>query len=118
MPCFPTGPITTAAVSPSLRELYPVGKPIETGNLKVSGVHMIHYQVYGNPQGQPALVVHGGPGAGCYANHAYVLAFWQMHAIVFASHTSHGLAMFGDSSPDGTPLCDTHSASPHVLAGG
>ena len=75
MPCFPTGPITTAAVSPSLRELYPVGKATETGNLKVSGVHMIHYQVYGNPQGQPALVVHGGPGAGCYANHAYVLAF-------------------------------------------
>lgn len=71
MLCLYTGP-AVAAASASLRELHPVGKAIETGNLKVSDVHMIHYQIYGNAQGQPALVVHGGPGAGCYANHAYV----------------------------------------------
>ena len=102
MQCLPTGPSITAAVSPSLRELYPEGKAIETGNLKVSEVHMIHYQVYGNPQGQPALVVHGGPGAGCYANHAYVHCFLQMHATVLAFHTSCGLVMFGDLSQDRT----------------
>ena len=88
MLCLPTGPTTTAAVSPSLRELYPVSKAIETGNLKVSDTHMIHYQIYGNPQGQPALVVHGGPGAGCYANHAYVHCTLQMPATVCALHAS------------------------------
>ena len=92
--CLPTGPTTTAAVSPSLRELYPVSKPIETGNLKVSDTHLIHYQIYGNPQGQPALVVHGGPGAGCYANHAYVNPTLQMHCLCFAYLT----VMVGESS--------------------
>lgn len=86
MLCLCTGP-AKAAASASLRELHPVGKAIETGNLKVSDVHMIHYQIYGNPQGQPALVVHGGPGAGCYANHAYVHCNLPMHTTVCSCHT-------------------------------
>lgn len=62
---------SAAASAPSsLRILYPAGKAIETGNLRVSTIHTVHYQVFGNPSGQPVLVVHGGPGAGCYANHA------------------------------------------------
>lgn len=27
--------------------------------------------MYGNPEGPAALMVHGGPGAGCFAKHAY-----------------------------------------------
>lgn len=69
-----------------LRSLYPVGKAIETGNVKVSDVHTVHYQVYGNPQGQPALVVHGGPGAGCYTNHAY--AHLLLHSVSLSCSSS------------------------------
>ena len=29
------------------------------------GVHEIYYEECGNPEGKPALFVHGGPGAGC-----------------------------------------------------
>ena len=71
------GSVTAESSSP-LRSLHPAGKAVETGDFKVSDIHTIHYQVYGNPQGQPVLVVHGGPGAGCYANHAYV-HFLCMH---------------------------------------
>jgi proline iminopeptidase len=48
-----------------LRELYPPIKPRHSGYLRVSDVHEIYYEECGNPQGKPALFVHGGPGAGC-----------------------------------------------------
>ena len=115
---FAVGP-TSASGSPSLRELYPVGKAIETGNLKVSEIHTVHYQIYGNPAGQPALVVHGGPGAGCYANHAYVhiilhvriflqihifllqtRIFLQMQAIQWVPPISHMCTYLGSLKPE------------------
>jgi proline iminopeptidase len=48
-----------------LRTLYPALKPRKTGMLRVSDVHEIYYEECGNPEGKPALFVHGGPGAGC-----------------------------------------------------
>lgn len=36
----------------------------------MSSLHTLAYEVYGDPNGQPVLCVHGGPGAGAYANHA------------------------------------------------
>jgi len=31
----------------------------------VSDVHTLYYEISGNPNGKPALVLHGGPGGGC-----------------------------------------------------
>lgn len=44
------------------RSLYPVIEPYDTGFLQVSPLHRIHYEQCGNPDGKPALVLHGGPG--------------------------------------------------------
>jgi hypothetical protein len=44
-------------------------KPFNKGFLKVSEIHTIAFAEYGNPKGLPALVVHGGPGAGCFSRH-------------------------------------------------
>src|ERR1700733_9192666 len=35
------------------------------GYLPVSQKHEIYYATYGNPQGIPVVILHGGPGAGC-----------------------------------------------------
>lgn len=43
---------------------FPPIQPYEKGMLKVSDIHTIAYSVYGNPNGKPVLVVHGGPGGG------------------------------------------------------
>jgi len=43
---------------------YPPISPFKKGLLKVSDVHSIAYSVYGNPDGKPVLIVHGGPGGG------------------------------------------------------
>ncbi|HEY7748056.1 MAG TPA: prolyl aminopeptidase [Aestuariivirgaceae bacterium] len=39
-------------------------EPYRTGRLKVSGLHEIYFEECGNPKGKPAVVLHGGPGAG------------------------------------------------------
>ena len=47
-----------------LRTLYPATKPYRSGWLRVSPEHEIYWEECGNPQGKPAVFVHGGPGAG------------------------------------------------------
>ena len=47
-----------------MRELYPPIEPYRHGHLRVSPVHEIYHEESGNPDGQPVLFVHGGPGAG------------------------------------------------------
>lgn len=44
--------------------LWPAAEPFATGTLRVSELHTIHYSLAGNPEGFPAFVLHGGPGAG------------------------------------------------------
>lgn len=44
--------------------LYPPIKPFKKSTLKVSDLHSISYELYGNIKGKPVLFVHGGPGGG------------------------------------------------------
>ncbi len=44
-------------------------EPYEIGYLPVEGGHTIYWEQVGNPQGRPALFLHGGPGAGAGAVH-------------------------------------------------
>ena len=47
-------------------DLYPEIEPYQTGYLKVSDMHEIFYELCGNPEGKPVMILHGGPGGGCY----------------------------------------------------
>jgi proline iminopeptidase len=47
-----------------MRNLYDPIEPYETGWLKVSPVHDLYFEQCGNPNGQPVVFLHGGPGAG------------------------------------------------------
>ncbi len=42
--------------------LWPPLEPYNSGYLKVSPVHELHYEESGNPGGKPVFVLHGGPG--------------------------------------------------------
>ena len=42
---------------------------LDHGTLTVSGGHQIYWEMAGNPDGIPALVLHGGPGSGCRPAH-------------------------------------------------
>ncbi|SDY13998.1 proline iminopeptidase [Modestobacter sp. DSM 44400] len=50
-----------APVSPR----YPPVEPYEAGMLAVGDGHSLYWEVCGNPDGKPAVVLHGGPGSGC-----------------------------------------------------
>ncbi|WP_330294547.1 prolyl aminopeptidase [Streptomyces sp. NBC_00503] len=46
-------------------ELYPPIEPYDRGMLDVGDGNLVYWEVCGNPDGKPAVVVHGGPGSGC-----------------------------------------------------
>jgi proline iminopeptidase len=48
-------------------DLFPEIGPFETGYLPLAGGHVMYWEQVGNPRGQPALFLHGGPGAGAGA---------------------------------------------------
>src|SRR6185295_17700655 len=50
-------------------DLFPLREPYRTGRLKVSKLHTLYYEEYGNPRGKPLVFLHGGPGAGCRPKH-------------------------------------------------
>lgn len=49
----------------TLRGLYPPIEPFASGMLDVGDGHSIYWEQCGNPQGKPAVFLHGGPGGGC-----------------------------------------------------
>ncbi|MGH3889501.1 MAG: prolyl aminopeptidase [Pseudonocardiaceae bacterium] len=44
---------------------YPEIEPYEHGMLDVGDGQRVYWEVCGNPDGKPAVVLHGGPGSGC-----------------------------------------------------
>jgi proline iminopeptidase len=48
---------------------YPITHPHSTGKLKVVGGQEVHWEVAGNPDGKPAVMLHGGPGSGSSSRH-------------------------------------------------
>ena len=53
----------------SRRTLYPPIEPYRTGRLDVGDGHSLYWEQCGNPGGKPAVILHGGPGAGCSPDH-------------------------------------------------
>jgi len=50
-------------------DLFPAISPHASGMLDVGDGHSIYWEECGNPEGQPILFLHGGPGAGCAPVH-------------------------------------------------
>ncbi|MBV9228375.1 MAG: prolyl aminopeptidase [Chloroflexi bacterium] len=46
-------------------DLYPEIEPYEQGFLEVGDGNLVYWETCGNPDGKPAVVLHGGPGSGC-----------------------------------------------------
>ncbi len=48
-----------------MQDRFPAIEPYASGMLDVGDGHRIYWECCGNPDGQPALYLHGGPGSGC-----------------------------------------------------
>ena len=62
---------------------YPPIEPYERGYLDADSGHRIYWEACGNPQGVPALFLHGGPGGGCGANERRLFDPARYRAILF-----------------------------------
>lgn len=49
--------------------MYPEIEPYAHGLMDVGHGHQVYWELCGNPQGKPAIFLHGGPGAGCSPSH-------------------------------------------------
>jgi len=52
-----------------MRALYPPIEPYDSGLLDVGDGQRIYWETAGNPDGKPAVFLHGGPGGGSTADH-------------------------------------------------
>jgi len=52
-----------------MQSLYPPIEPWQTRTVDVDDGHSLYVEECGNPDGIPAVFVHGGPGAGCESYH-------------------------------------------------
>jgi proline iminopeptidase len=66
-----------------LRTLYPPIEPYRSGHLDVGDGHSLYWEQSGNPEGKPALFLHGGPGAGCSPDHRRLFHPDRYNALLF-----------------------------------
>ena len=64
------------------KELFPPVVPFNQGYL-ARGIHRIHYEQCGNPEGVPVLFLHGGPGAGIAPAHRRLFNPNRFHCVLF-----------------------------------
>lgn len=56
-------------MSADTSSLFPAIEPYRTGMLPVDDTHTLYWEESGNPDGQPVIFLHGGPGGGTAPNH-------------------------------------------------
>jgi proline iminopeptidase len=95
-----------------MAELYEEIEPYEQGTLDVGDGNLVYWEACGNPDGKPAVVVHGGPGSGCTPG-------WRR----FFDPTAYRVVLFdqrgcGRSTPHASdPTTDlATNTTPHLIA--
>lgn len=88
-------------------EFFPPIEPYRTGTLDVGDGHCLYWEESGNPQGAPAVFLHGGPGAGASADHRQFFDPAHYRIVIFDQRGS------GRSTPLGSLEANT---TQHLVA--
>jgi proline iminopeptidase len=84
------------------RDLFPPIEPRKTGLLRLDGLHEMFWEISGNPDGQPVVFLHGGPGAGASADHRRFFDPSHYRIIVFDQRGSGRSRPFGETRDNTT----------------
>ena len=84
-----------------------ISSPNAKGYLPVSDKHTLHYATYGNPEGIPVIVLHGGPGFGCDDALSRFFDLKEWHVIMFDQRGAARSKPFG---------CMDENTSQHSIA--
>ncbi|MFT0533593.1 prolyl aminopeptidase [Castellaniella hirudinis] len=63
--------------------MYPEIQPYAQGHLDAGHGHRVYWELCGNPEGTPAVFLHGGPGAGCSPAHRRVFDPSRYNVLLF-----------------------------------
>jgi proline iminopeptidase len=87
----------------SLRDFFPRIEPYEQGLLDLDGPHRMYWEQSGNPDGVPALFLHGGPGAGASPAHRRFFdpAFYRI--VLFDQRGAGRSAPYAETRDNTTP---------------
>jgi len=91
---------------------YPDIEPYQTGLLDTGDGNLVYWEACGNPDGVPALIVHGGPGSGCGTWHRRLFDPEKFRIILFDQRNC------GRSRPHASdPAADmSRNTTAHLLA--
>jgi proline iminopeptidase len=95
-----------------MSELYPPIEPYDAGMLDVGDGNLVYWEACGNPDGKPALVIHGGPGSGCTPGHRQYFDPERYRLILFDQRGC------GRSRPHASDPATSmrHNTTAHLLA--
>jgi proline iminopeptidase len=93
-------------------ELYPAIEPYDYGMLDVGDGNLVYWETCGNPDGKPAVMVHGGPGQGCVPNMRRTFNPERYRAVLFDQRGC------GRSTPHASDPATSmvHNTTDHLVA--
>ncbi|AEQ52347.1 prolyl aminopeptidase [Pelagibacterium halotolerans] len=76
--------------------------PLTAQMLPVGEGHTLYVETVGNPDGVPALFLHGGPGSGCQPSHRQLFDPARFHAVLFDQRGAGRSTPHGERSANST----------------
>ncbi|MBY0571666.1 MAG: prolyl aminopeptidase [Burkholderiaceae bacterium] len=90
--------------SDTMRTVFPEIEPYRTGTLAVDELHTLYWEECGNPDGQPVLFLHGGPGAGTSPSHRRFFDPAHYRIVLFDQRGAGKSTPLGEYHNNTTPL--------------
>ncbi|MBC3917451.1 prolyl aminopeptidase [Undibacterium sp. CY18W] len=97
--------------------LFPALEANRSGMLKVDDTHTLYWEESGNPQGQPVLFLHGGPGAGTSPNHRRFFDPAHYRIVLFDQRGAGKSLPLGEYRDNTTPLLVSDIEKIRVMLG-
>lgn len=88
----------------AMNTVFPEIEPYRTGTLAVDALHTLYWEECGNPDGQPVLFLHGGPGAGTSPAHRRFFDPAHYRIVLFDQRGAGKSTPLGEYRHNTTPL--------------
>jgi proline iminopeptidase len=91
-------------ISPDEPPLFPPIEPYRSGMLPVDELHTLYWEECGNPNGEPVLFLHGGPGGGLSPKHRRFFDPAHYRIVLFDQRGAGKSTPLGEYRNNTTPL--------------
>jgi proline iminopeptidase len=85
-------------------QLFPAVEPYRSGHLPVDDLHTLYWEECGNPEGEPVVFLHGGPGGGLSPRHRQFFDPSHYRIVLFDQRGAGKSMPHGEVRANTTPL--------------